>query len=189
MVAPEQQTTPGMEDDHGGWKAPGYLLDVQESGAGMTRRPVVFLDIDGVLNARGAGDNDMPLPGEHPWMRMSARRVCLLNQIPAIFVISSSWRHALGEFEIYGMLRVRGFAQLLGGMTPRRLPRSCGSETALRGAEISWWLEMHGAGCHYAVLDDDAVTGHGGHFVWIDGGIGLQQSDIPRVLAALDVLP
>ena len=95
---------------------------------------VIFLDIDGVLNAlpflEGRDGTD--------WSRMIdpsavARLNTLVQRSGAKVVISSSWRCHLSLARIEALLRAQGFEGEILGATPRRTPT--------RGAEIQAWID------------------------------------------------
>jgi hypothetical protein len=127
------------------------------AGAGEFMKPVIFLDIDGVLNRA------------HSWRRYATRehctqrghidRECLvvlnraIKQSGAEIVLSSSWRLFQGADRRVGrLLRKLGVKGVCVGRTPH-----LGGE--MRGDEIAAWLRSHGWR-RFAIVDDDADMRH-----------------------------
>ena len=116
-------------------------------------RPILFLDIDGVLNSqpwlsRYPG-RTLALPSDAAEL-LDPAAVTLLEQIRGAtgcrVVLSSSWRLRLPLPAIEGLLRAAGFRGELADQTPKG---------ASRTAEILAWLEARGAGAPHAALDDE----------------------------------
>src|ERR1035438_6509487 len=128
--------------------------------------PVVFLDIDGVLNSKQWYAHDAAShEGISP--SSSARRLwersidpdCvqrlnrILQQTGAVVIVSSSWRkkHALSE--IFRILESRGFRGEFAGATSA-------TATLSRTEEIAAWLkENRSPGAAYVVVDDELTSG------------------------------
>ena len=123
--------------------------------------PLLFLDIDGVLNSRKYFERSpAPPPGavaDEMFRAMLdpeavAHLRWLLDRSRADVVLSSSWRHVLEPEAVAVMLRERGLgADWLGfvGETPR--------DVRGRGREIHAWLVANKAiARRFAVLDDDS---------------------------------
>ncbi len=104
-------------------------------------KPVVFLDIDGVLHI--AGD---------PSMRLNADCVRALNWLTeagdAQIVVSSTWRFLP---DLRGRLTADGVQAKVIGTTPNL-------GDVERGEEIARWLEIHSHRA-FVILDDDADMG------------------------------
>lgn len=137
--------------------------------------PVLFLDIDGVLNRCG-------LSGQG----LESDKVTLLHRLleaaPCHVVIISTWRlfeHTLARVEL--LMRDLGVRQW--SCTPQ-LP-------AGRDAEISAWLAQHPGVPHYVVVDDDinpATSPHAAHLVKTDSFTGLTPVLAHKIYSKL-VLP
>lgn len=109
------------------------------------KRPIIFLDFDGVLNteqyqARLAVDGK---PNKDAWGPLFDPRAVdnlrmILDTTGASIVISSSWRyiHRLGS------LRMMWEVRELPGEILDALP--CGAEYISRGEDIECWLNQHG---------------------------------------------
>lgn len=118
--------------------------------------PIIFLDIDGVLNCRATAG---VRPTSH---RFDLDKVALLDafvrETDADVVISSSWRRHYPLTEIIGFLRERGFTGRVIGVTPilniayvpsaRGVVQSTeitpeGFHPCERGLEIDHWRNEH----------------------------------------------
>ena len=123
-------------------------------------KPVVFLDIDGVLNskqwyAHDAASHDGISSTERKLWEHSIDPACvqrlnrILQQTGAVAIVSSSWRkkHALSE--IVSILESRGFRGEVEGATSA-------NGTHSRTEEIAEWLaENRPPGAAYVVIDDE----------------------------------
>jgi len=126
---------------------------------------IVFLDFDGVLNARAfverAGSSTSPTSPASPALELLdpgavARVEALCVVTGASIVVSSSWRASLAVDALERMLRAKGLrtAQVLGA-TPF-IPHKRG-----RGQEIQRWLdEAHGVPDGIVILDDEPSMLH-----------------------------
>lgn len=136
--------------------------------------PLLFLDIDGVLNG---DDTEVAYfgftpecPHEHSGLAwLCPHRIAQLNKIieavpEAKIVLSSTWR-AYGVEAVERMLRAEGFEGFLYSATPRRI-----SYTP-REMEISEWFEERRIAwkeTRFAILDDlnmDTIWGFRPHHV------------------------
>ena len=114
-------------------------------------KPVLFLDIDGVLNSRDCWER---LRGSRH--KVDREKVVLLNEIVAAtgchVVVSSTWRRIK---RCRGILRDCGFR----GRFPRDWRtdwlRTFHEPDLVRGDEIADWLKRNGSP-PYAIVDDDA---------------------------------
>lgn len=159
---------------------------------------VVFLDIDGVLNA-------------HEWDRevmcgqIQREKVQLLNDVlrktDARIVLSSAWRYIVhrGESNLMGMewlLRSHGMlADRLIGITCEdtmirgefRGDRDTWPAVNERGSQVHRWLTENPGVARYVVVDDiDLGISECGHpFVKTDGAVGLTESEAKRIVELL----
>jgi hypothetical protein len=102
--------------------------------------PVIFLDIDGVLNRTG-------------WFTKSRQRVvdkdllttfkALIEETDAQVVLASTWRHDPG-----GIAAARQLGIPFDDILPDLRPKS-------RGDEVRQWLAVHPNSGRFAVIDDD----------------------------------
>jgi len=132
----------------------GLCADVAqgtESLDGVDR--IIFLDIDGVLNALGTKNRS-----EDGTRFVDPERVSILNRIlkatDASIVLSSSWRkprHRKGFNALVRKGGIDGWKKRFVGSTPMNVRLS-----DWRGAEIGAWLENNGYQGRYAIIDDDA---------------------------------
>ncbi|KAG8466435.1 hypothetical protein KFE25_002191 [Diacronema lutheri] len=157
----------------------------RDSGAGIGRAPVIFLDVDGVLN-RTVTATHIRLDAD-----LVARLKVITDQSGACLVLSTFWRE-FGPYISYVLRRHSVHARVV-GRTPglASSPLADGDVLyATRSDEITAWL-AHNAPpgfAHYLVLDDreDAALGPlGAHFVRTDPAVGLTDADVERALRIL----
>lgn len=121
--------------------------------------PVIFLDIDGVLNSVRScvALGGYPFPGgpgrkDRDWHKFDAVAVGLLRnaieKTGAVCVLSSSWRLGLDEVELNDLAAFLGVPII--GMTRSTLGRE------KRGEQIRDWLSDHPEVSRWAILDDDS---------------------------------
>ena len=138
-------------------------------------RPIIFLDVDGVLNT--------PLSWgyrrEKGMDREKVERVSkLAEEVNADVIISSAWRNAYSLLELKDMLQKRGFqntARII-GITPRiSLER--------RGEEIKAWINetLIGVKPKFVALDDQweiSFLAHGVPYVQTRCSVGITDADV-----------
>ena len=137
-------------------------------------RPVIFLDIDGVLAPIRRWDRygDLDPACVHVLNAIIAR-------VGADVVVSSTWRYGKTAAELQQMLEGAGFAGRVIDTTP------IGTPGGSRGDEIAAWLAEHDAG-GYVIIDDHVDVGElRTHLVQTHPARGLHSSDAPRVIATL----
>lgn len=166
-------------------------------------RPLIFLDVDGVLNGH-EWDAEVMCGQIHP--DKVARLNRILRETDARIVLSSAWRYIVhrGEANMMGMewlLRSHGvLANRLIGITRMDLMRA---NPNYDGTPASWpqlpgggdraeqvreWLAINRPGpVPYVVIDDlDLGFTEAGHpFVRTDGKVGLTDADAERAIALL----
>lgn len=153
--------------------------------------PVLFLDVDGVLNFEDA----------HTTIgraKIEPRCVEALNLVLGIakprIIVSSSWRYLVIE----GAMTVKGFEHLLNshGVMCRNLVDGItrpderdvtGVRWEPRANQIADWLAAHPDVTRYAILDDGdhEFTARGMRFVQTDPMAGLTLDDAEKVLKLL----
>lgn len=154
-------------------------------------RPILFLDIDGVLNSHAWFSRRPEKPFENWANRIDPAAVGLLNQlidrVPDVqFVLSSSWRlyHELDV--VRALLRERGFVGEIIDKTPHLLPRRMSGPGRPRGEEIALWRESNQHTGPFVILDDDSDMGDLlPHLVKTRFGRGLTQVHVDRAVKAL----
>lgn len=154
--------------------------------------PILFLDIDGVLNSRAWWDSKRAggiVLVDKPADKFDPAAVARLNRIVLSVrcrvVLSSSWRHDAPLLNIENWLRSVGFVGALDDKTP------WSSTPYERHAEIEAWLANQGldpAHPHVA-LDDE--PGPLGKVRWVVTryAVGLTAEDAERAIALLRGLP
>lgn len=164
---------------------------------------IVFLDIDGVLNAHEF-DREV-MSGQIHWGKMN-RLNRVLRETGAKVVLSSAWRYIVhrGEANLMGMewlLRSHGMLadRLIGITRPDTMVRGVydGSPeswptTNERGQQISEWIvgegwKHYGDDGRHVVIDDlDLGISAAGHpFVRTDGAVGLTDADADAAIRLL----
>ncbi len=149
----------------------------------MTDLPVLFLDVDGVLNdAWTRPDPNLGFTG------MSPALVRRLNQVyersPFAIVLSSTWRLLYDrEFMLEYLQRqgLRDDIELI-GYTPA-------IDMAARWKEIEDWLTSNPAR-RFAIVDDDCRAGRGRlaqFFVETNPSVGITAEVVARLVALLEV--
>lgn len=114
----------------------------------MTRKRIVMLDFDGVINKERRFYDGLPIERE-----LAQKVAHLVTALDASVVVSSDWRHH------YNLQELRTILQHFGDLDPKRVlgtthtPREQGS--GIRGEEIARWLERHKHPVQLAVLDDN----------------------------------
>lgn len=137
--------------------------------AKVALKPLVFLDVDGVLNSarnyaeysRVSKQDPPPKWDEtrHELLLLDARCIGVLNDITratdAEIVISSSWRIWYQLEELAGTLYRAGVEARVIGKTPHLMPPKLSMPAVERGWEIHAWLKKHRPqGTKMLVLDD-----------------------------------
>lgn len=139
-------------------------------------RPLLFLDIDGVLNTSAF----RRMHGRHVVDPILVARLNeILRRTGAAVVITSSWRIDLQLTEIVQVLVEAGFLMpiCIIDVTPRlHTPRS---------GEIQRWIDRHPGFGPVAILDDDHLDGLSQLQVRTDWQDGLTDDDAEQAIALL----
>lgn len=138
-------------------------------------RPIVYLDIDGVLNTDEYIDT---LPDTIPmtrqwWVEMiDPKRIEILNVLAehCYFVLSTSWRMHWSDSEMQDILNERGFKGIIVGRTPKKI-------SSTRQEEISMDLKNRNP-INYVVLDDLTLN-FPEHFVQTNG---ITEGDVAKAM-------
>lgn len=167
-------------------------------------RPILFLDIDGVLNShqhmgekfediKNSVENWHELSDEEKYEVHAKSQIYkdLVDHVNAVyaatkclFVLSSSWRNHFPLWKVQGMLGQKGFEGTLIGCTGRVF-------SGHRGREIGNWLEelfptTKRHDLRYAIVDDDADMGiHEDRLVRTDTRIGITAEDVKKLIQML----
>lgn len=127
----------------------------------MQKRPIIFLDLDGVLNCEKSQSKllgtNMLLNGANSFHKSALVNLqIVLDETDADIVISSSWRYSYDATEIEMMLWYRCVKAQVVGITPRRYIGSDGIyKPRTRGEEIQLWLDANPDVTNYCIIDDD----------------------------------
>lgn len=163
----------------------------------MNSAPILFLDIDGVLNGHQTICKDSQSTTLHGPQVKQLNRV--LRETGANIILSSSWRYQIiaGKMTLAGMdllLRSHGVmaGRLVGHTRPDTMVVDSNSGALVfveneRGPQISDWLSDNDWWDGYAVVDDlDLGISEIGHpFVKTDGTVGLTVEDADRLIDLL----
>ncbi|HET8550879.1 MAG TPA: HAD domain-containing protein [Gammaproteobacteria bacterium] len=150
--------------------------------------PIIFLDIDGVLNsseyvhARGGAMPPRwlivrhgPTLAHEVWdiaPTLLGRLRQLVEDTGARIVISSTWRLGQSPDHFHLLFERRGWPlprETIIGCTP--------TLRGLRGNEIATWIETAGFTGPYVILDDDSDMLPGQPFIHVDRSVGLSQGN------------
>lgn len=136
--------------------------------------PVIFLDIDGVLNSHRScmAYKGFPSPA-HPdtWGKLDGVAIGLLQRVVrktgAVCVLSSTWRIGATEQDIRELSKYLGVPII--DVTRYAVDRE------VRGHQIRDWLAAHPEVTTWAILDDDSdmLPEQMGRFVKVDHYDGL----------------
>ena len=151
--------------------------------------PVIFLDIDGVLN-RTSGATHIRLDQD-----LVSRLRTIVARSGCRIVLSTFWR-GFDTYVRYILHRHGIDASIVIGVTPgtntsMQLEASAHDEAqyASRAAEIHAWLAAHPAVRRFAVIDDRPCASDAAlaaHFVRTDHRSGLTDDDVEAVLRVLE---
>ncbi len=148
--------------------------------------PVLFLDIDGVMNCEATFINR-----EYRRYAICRKRVAILNEIVAAtgcrITMSSVWR--LGRPDVRKLLRRRGLKARF-SRNWRTPYFDYDAPDRRRGAEIADWLSRNGSP-PYAIVDDDSdmLPSQKDRFVQTTFQSGLQREHADRLIALLTPIP
>ncbi len=164
-------------------------------------RPILFLDIDGVLNSVAWNEKQRTKPSERDytegWMQTAdhsidpdavARLNRVVKETRCLVVLSSSWRKMDPLTLVTRMLRYRDFQHHLFAATPHL------ENGMKRGAEIAVWLcdlaAVSGRRPPFAIVDDgDDMEPFMDRLVQTDHKVGLTDEDADRLIALLKPSP
>ena len=161
---------------------PGRLTTMSTTALDPIDRPVVFLDVDGVVN-----HDAWSRPRGEEWELIDpacvARVERLCRATGAAVVISSAWREVVGLARTVAALRANGLTVDVVGETPV-ITRAFYAESP-RGDEVRAWLSTRAMVDRWVVLDDNHVDVDPGRFVLTNPAVGLTDADVERAVAIL----
>lgn len=167
-------------------------------------QPIIFLDVDGVLNShdwwyrrKEQGEEQRELVGLYdldPLACQRLQRVC--EDTGAALVISSTWRLYHDLDDLRDLFRQRGLTAEVIGRTPDLRHHERAFEEPWnqfgRGLEVQWWLQNYlpsdEAMCNarFVCLDDDGDFGDlRGKLVQTRMATGFTDLEIPYILKHL----
>jgi len=152
-------------------------------------RPLLFLDIDGVLNCSFNSREQIGMFHVEPVL---AFRKFLQAVTPQV-VLSSTWRSIIHA----GYMTVKGFESLLLthrirceliDVTAKDLGDVDPFQRPTRAAQIADWLNQHHMEQPYVVIDDDddGISAAGHPFVQTNGAFGFTAEDGERAIQLLE---
>ena len=151
----------------------------------LRRTPILFLDIDGVLNGHGYNPESLSCSID---TRCVACLNHILKQTDAMIVISSAWRYMI----LGGAMTLTGFDYMLRthGVIASRVAGHTLSDEELpkRGCQIDEWLWRHSHVGPYCILDDGDPNEYGfvgRNHVHTDGTTGLVIGDATKAITFL----
>ena len=144
----------------------------------MNDKPIVFLDIDGVLNSRNFFYKSCAYERKDPRSQLDPAAITFLNEIADWnFVLSSTWRKFYSVGEMTQMLQEVGFRGTIIDSTP-----IMDWQGSLRGNEIRQYLRNTKLEDRrdYIIFDDDSdmLLWQREHFIHIDGYYGLSPNHV-----------
>ena len=158
----------------------------------MSNKPIVFLDIDGVLNSYSwwARRTTMDFPYREFDPACLSRLSDLVEHVDAEIVISSSWRKPDTPEESKGELMTL-FADVcrywaISDNVSQRIADVTPKLDADRGIEIRHYLSEQPTAREYLILDDQDDFFPNQPLVQTDSRIGLSFSDSLKALAILN---
>lgn len=160
-------------------------VDRCDVGVGGERRkgremknPILFLDVDGVLNRSSVGCTPMV-----PELVQMLYWVCI--HTGCLIVVSSGWRFGgIGRGSDFhkALSRIPGGGEILSRVIGRT-----GSSDLGRAVEIVTWLAENHPGAHFAVVDDmDMTERFGDRQVLTSPIAGLTEERADALIAALE---
>lgn len=144
-------------------------------------KPVIFLDIDGVMNRLGTFEEGRTTTKWEGYIGMDPELVALFNyivkRIDAYVVLSSTWRMDPNWQET---MRKNGFDFEFLDKTPRHPGKR-------RGEEIYAWLKQNRDIKRYAIIDDDSdmLVLQKPHFFHTDYRLGLTKEMATEIIRYL----
>lgn len=127
----------------------------------MTDHPVIFLDIDGVLNSAeyaNAGGMGRRLGETHLDPKACALLERITQETSCLYVLSSAWRQSFSIRAMQNFIRRRGApSTTIIGATP--VDWDGHEDHTRRGREIASWMRANYLPKRWAILDDSDDMG------------------------------
>lgn len=143
-------------------------------------KPIIFLDIDGVLNSTCFFRKDNEFERSDHRSQLDPQAISYLNEIADWnFVLSSTWRKFYDRGEMNKLLNDMGFKGTIIDYTP-----DLNWQGSIRGNEIMVWMRENklGDSKKYAIFDDDSdmLYWQRNNFVHVDNHFGLGPNHVWR---------
>lgn len=138
------------------------LSQARHEQARLASKPIIFLDIDGVLNNQGCyRPGNVGKYGRNPDPQCIAALNSILDATGAEIVVSSTWRMGRTVEQLREMLTAWGVRGRVVGATPTGCEEGALIVPGMRrGHEIGAWLVEHPEVERFVILDDDADMAH-----------------------------
>lgn len=150
----------------------------------MEQSPILFLDIDGVLNHSRACASSVKNSSLDP--ENVAHFNHIIQATAAKIVISSDWRWFYPYEQLCQLLREAGVAGEFLGTTSTLWLEQSNQVWMSRGAEIGEWLETYGYEGNFVILDDcDDIAPYLDRWVRTDPHKGLTEIKAQQAIAML----
>lgn len=152
-------------------------------------RPVLFLDIDGVMNShdyiRRGGSLNCKSDGIDPQAVTQLQRI--VDESKCSIILSSTWRVLFSISDMRGKLIAKGMRSPcpLRGKTPDLSARGGTIERYQRGLEVNAWIASMGFKAPYACIDDDGDFMPGQNLVQTNFETGLLAEHADRCIRFL----
>lgn len=157
---------------------------------GPCATPVVFLDVDGVLNNHEFDPDSQSCTIDWGCLQHLNR---ILRETDARIVLSSAWRymihgHAMTLQGFGYMLRTHGMIAAVRGCEDIIIDVTCRDEDVpARADQIIAWLKAHRPPGHVVLDDLDLDWWSELNVVKTDGSVGLTAADAERAIAFLEM--
>ena len=149
----------------------------------MIETPIVFLDLDGVINSESSEELIHDFSIGHTYdPKLCIVLNSLFSEVEVDVVVSSTWRFGRGAYELEKVLETIGVYCNVIGVTPFN-----GNFHEPRGNEIELWLASHGNPKNFIIIDDDNDMKEDqlSRFIEVDCSVGFTQSNLERSLTLL----
>jgi hypothetical protein len=153
----------------------------------IVEKPVIFLDIDGVLNSTQFFHQEAIYPRSDKRSQLDRKAISFLNEIADWrFVLSSTWRKFYKREQMNNLLQEMGFKGYISDYTP-----ILDGKGLVRGNEILVWMRENNLSSskNYVIFDDDSdlLYWQRNNFIHVDNYFGLGPNHVWRAKQAVGV--